>query len=30
VFEVLAAHVSEGEIEDVVASFPKQLRELWN
>lgn len=29
VFELLAAHVSEGEIDQVVGSLPEQLRDLW-
>lgn len=29
VFAVLAEHVSEGEVDDIVASLPRQLRGLW-
>lgn len=29
VFELLTAHVSEGEIEQVVGSLPEELRDLW-
>lgn len=29
VFELLAAHVSEGEISQVMNSLPEELRELW-
>lgn len=29
VFELLASHVSAGEIEQVVGSLPEQLRDLW-
>ena len=30
VFKVIANHVSEGEIDDVIASMPKELRDLWS
>jgi uncharacterized protein (DUF2267 family) len=29
VFKVLAWHVTEGEIEDVLGMLPEPLRELW-
>lgn len=29
VFAVLAEHVSAGEVDDIVASLPRQLRGLW-
>ncbi|MGI9515998.1 MAG: DUF2267 domain-containing protein, partial [Pirellulaceae bacterium] len=29
VMKVLARHVSEGEIDDIKACLPKELRELW-
>jgi uncharacterized protein (DUF2267 family) len=29
VFRVIARHTSEGEIEDVKHSLPKELKELW-
>lgn len=29
VFELLVAHVSAGEIEQVVSSLPEELRDLW-
>lgn len=29
VLKVIARHVSQGEVRDVVASLPKDLRELW-
>jgi len=30
VFRVIANHVSQGEIDDVIGSMPKELRELWS
>jgi uncharacterized protein (DUF2267 family) len=30
VFWLLSNHISEGEIEDIVRTLPKQLRELWD
>ncbi len=30
VFDLLNAHLSEGEIEDIRASLPAEIRELWS
>lgn len=29
VFNVLKSHISKGEIEDIIATMPPELRELW-